>query len=45
MLAEIYMTVSLLGRWRRHPAWPELVASLAGRTETQHTVMLLAVAG
>src|SRR5262249_10160960 len=43
-LAELIATVSLFRRWRQHPAWPHLVATLAGDTEGQHSVMLLAVA-
>jgi hypothetical protein len=43
-LSELMTTVSLFDRWRHHPAWPELVTTLAGRTEGQHTVMLLSVA-
>jgi hypothetical protein len=43
-LAELMATVSLFRRWRQHPAWPRLVATLASDTENQHSVMLLAVA-
>jgi hypothetical protein len=44
LLAELSTTISLLQRWRNHPAWSNLAATLASSTEGQHTVMLLGLA-
>ena len=44
LLGELLATTGLMRRWRNHPAWPRLASTLAGETEGQHTVMLLAVA-
>jgi hypothetical protein len=44
LLAELVTAAHQMRRWRRHPAWPELVRSLAGETDGQHTVMTLTVA-
>jgi hypothetical protein len=43
-LAELSATVALLRRWSKHPAFPNLVASLANATEVHHIVILLATA-
>ncbi len=43
-LSELITTTALFQRWRHHPAWPKLVATLSTATEGQHTVMLLASA-
>jgi hypothetical protein len=43
-LSELMATVLLFDRWRHHPMWPDLVATLADRNEGQHTVMMLTVA-
>lgn len=42
--AELGATVALLRRWRSHPAFPSLASTLADPIESQHTVMLLAIA-
>ena len=44
LVSELLATVSMVRRWRHHPAWPALVASLTNPTEVQHTVMTLLVA-
>jgi hypothetical protein len=44
-LTELKATTMLFRRWRHHPAWPQLMTSLTNNTETQHSVMLLTVAG
>jgi hypothetical protein len=43
-LSELYTIISLFERWRNHPAWSQLVASLANDAEVQHSLTLLAVA-
>lgn len=43
-LSELYVCVSLCTRWRHHPAYPNLLKTLADGQEVQHTIMLLAVA-
>lgn len=44
LITELMTTVTLFHRWRFHPAWPALVASLTNPTEVQHSVMTLLVA-
>ncbi len=43
-IAELYTAVEMFHRWRHHPAWPDLVASLRDPSHVQHTVMLMALA-
>jgi hypothetical protein len=43
-LTELRAIVFLFKRWRQHPGWQHLVATLASDTEGPHSVMLLAVA-
>ena len=42
LLAESVTAVAAARRWRNHPAWPALRASLVA--ETEHTIMLLTAA-
>ncbi|MCA1707887.1 MAG: hypothetical protein LC808_33275 [Actinobacteria bacterium] len=44
LMSELWATVSMFHRWRFHPAWSALVASLTNPTEVQHSVMTLLVA-
>jgi uncharacterized Zn finger protein (UPF0148 family) len=44
LISELWTTVTMFHRWRFHPAWPSLVASLTNPTEVQHSVMTLLVA-
>lgn len=44
LLAESVTYLSAAQRWRNHPAWPAMRASLASETEPPHTIMLLTVA-
>ena len=43
-ISELYTAVEMFHRWRNHPAWPHLVASLHDPSHVQHTVMLMALA-
>ncbi len=43
-ISELYTAVEMFHRWRHHPAWPHLVASLRNPSHVQHTVMLMALA-
>src|SRR6266550_7250547 len=43
-IAELYTAISMFHRWRNHPAWDDLVASLADPSHVQHTVMLMCLA-
>jgi hypothetical protein len=40
-IAELYVSMAMFHRWRNHPAWPHLVASLGDPSHVQHTVMLM----
>ena len=42
--AEFYTAMSLLDRWRYHPAWPRLARSLVSPEEVRHTIMTLSIA-
>lgn len=44
LLAESLTVLAVAWRWRHHPAWPVLRASLASDGEAPHTTMLLTVA-
>jgi hypothetical protein len=43
-ISELYGTVGMFERWRNHPAWPQLVNTLATETEGPHSLMLLTAA-
>src|SRR5205807_4938707 len=43
-IAELYVAMSMFHRWRNHPAWPDLVASLADTSHVLHTVLLMSLA-
>jgi hypothetical protein len=43
-IAELYTAVEMFHRWRHHPAWKDLLASLREPSHVQHTVMLMALA-
>ncbi|MET7878741.1 hypothetical protein ABZS52_17615 [Micromonospora profundi] len=43
-LCELRATTTAFDRWRHHPAWPHLVATLGTATEGQHSVMMLTLA-
>jgi len=43
-IAELYAAVEMFHRWRHHPAWRDLVASLRDPSHVRHTVMLMALA-
>jgi hypothetical protein len=40
-ISELYVSMAMFHRWRNHPAWPHLVASLADPSHVQHTVVLM----
>jgi hypothetical protein len=42
--SELTTMLTMFDRWRHHPAYSALIASLADGIEVQHTVMLLVVA-
>ena len=44
LLAESVTVLHASCRWRYHPAWPSLRATLASITEAPHTIMLLTMA-
>lgn len=44
LISELWTTVTMFHRWRYHPEWTALVASLTNPTEVQHSVMTLLVA-
>lgn len=43
-VSELDGLVSLLDRWKNHPAWKHLTTSLEGENDTHHTLILLAFA-
>jgi hypothetical protein len=43
-LNELCGTISMFDKWRNHPAWPQLVRSLATEAEGPHSLMLLTAA-
>jgi hypothetical protein len=45
LMAELFGVVHVFDRWQHHPRWPQLVKSLASRTELQHDTILLTLAG
>jgi hypothetical protein len=43
-ISELHGTVEMFNRWRNHPAWPQLVHTLAAETEGPHSLILLTAA-